>query len=68
MRVFKFGVFCVREILLRAARFSKIYGIRFCCELRIYASRKENAAASAMVLNFKFHPLNLAKFYDFCKI
>ena len=29
---------------------------------------KKNAAASARVLNFKFHPLNLAKFYDFCKI
>ena len=29
---------------------------------------KENVTASARVLNFKFHPLNLAKFYDFCKI
>ena len=29
---------------------------------------KKSAAASARVLNFKFHPLNLAKFYDFCKI
>ena len=28
---------------------------------------KKNAAASARVLNFKFHPLNLAKFYDYCK-
>ena len=41
MRVFKFGVFYVREILLRAARFFKIYGIRFCRKLRIYARRKE---------------------------
>ena len=40
MRVLKFGVFCVREILLRAARFSKIYGIRFCRKLSIYAGRK----------------------------
>ena len=28
---------------------------------------KKNATASARVLNFKFHPLNLAKFYDFLK-
>jgi hypothetical protein len=41
MRALKFGVFCVREILLRAARFSKIYGIRFCRKLCIYAGRKE---------------------------
>ena len=41
MRVFKFGVFCVREILFCVTRFSKIYRIRFCRKLRIYAGRKE---------------------------
>ena len=28
---------------------------------------KKHATDNARVLNFKFHPLNLAKFYDFCK-